>query len=146
MSRALLTLLLLCSLVACDSKRQELVDPEIVERDGIEYLARSTEPLTADVMQWRKNGQPQTQYTLIDGKREGLFRKWHNNGQLGGEGYYVKDKEEGLYRSWWENGQLAGEENYVNGKREGLIRSWHRNGQLDWDRNYVNGECVSGCE
>ena len=85
MKKTLLTVLLLCSLVACDSKRQELVDPEIVEgkrqelvdpeivrRDGIAYLARSTEPLTADVVERDENGQLRAQYTFIDGKGEGV--------------------------------------------------------------------------
>lgn len=126
MKKTLLTLLLLCSLVACEGKRPELVDPDVVMRDGIAYLARSTEPLTADVVRWYENGQLLEQYTMIDGKKEGLSR-W-----------------------WWENGQLATEDNYANGKKEGLSRSWYyesgdswyESGQLVYEENYVNGKKV----
>ncbi|GAG82276.1 unnamed protein product, partial [marine sediment metagenome] len=80
MKKTLLIVLLLCSLAACDSKRQELVDPEIVERDGLIYLAGSTEPLTADVVNRDENGQLRSQHTFIDGKLEGFVRLWHENG------------------------------------------------------------------
>jgi antitoxin component YwqK of YwqJK toxin-antitoxin module len=145
MNRRLLTLLLLCSLAACESKRQELIDPEIVERDGLEFLARSTEPLTADVVRWHDNGQLAEQYTVIDGKKEGLHRWWFNTGQPEIEDNYVNGKKEGLshYLTW--DGQIV-ETNYVNGKREGLYRKWYENGQLEIERTYVNDECVAGCE
>ena len=57
MIKTLLTLLLLCSLAACESKRQGLVNPDIVKRNGLVYLARSTEPLAADLVGWHENGQ-----------------------------------------------------------------------------------------
>ena len=115
---------MICSLAACESKRQELADPEIVERDGIEYLARSTEPLTADVLQWHEDGQLRRQFTVIDGKREGLDRWWHVNGQLKVERTYVTGEQDGLARLWHENGRLWAERTYVNGKQNGLYQAW----------------------
>ena len=118
---------MLCSLAACASKRPELVDPEIVERDGIVYLAGSTEPLTADIVVFFEDGQLENQLTVIDGKPEGLGRKWHENGQLAREANFFNGKVEGLSRYWYKNGQLENEINYVNGEREGLSRSWYEN-------------------
>lgn len=138
--KKLLALFLLFSLAGCE--RQALNDPDIVKRDGLTFLAHSTEPLTADVMEWHENGQPYTQFTVIEGKVEGLWRRWHENGQLKEEVNVVNDKREGLYRRWHENGQLDSEVNMVNDKAEGLYRRWHENGQLKEERTYANGKRV----
>ena len=121
MKKALLTILLLCSLVACEGQRPELTNPDIVERDGLLFVARSTEPLTADVVRWHENGQLDEQHTLIDGKREGLWRSWYVNGQLEVEKTYINGKQEGLRRLWHENGQLWAEGNYANSGRDGPL-------------------------
>ena len=47
------------------------------DHDDLWYLAGSTVPLTADVVEWHKNGQLKTRHTLIDGKEEGLYQSWY---------------------------------------------------------------------
>lgn len=55
---------LICSMVVYADRRLELVDPDLVTRNGITYLVGSSEPLTADVTFWNKSGLLRTQFTL----------------------------------------------------------------------------------
>jgi antitoxin component YwqK of YwqJK toxin-antitoxin module len=153
-----LILILLCSLTACVGKRQELVSPEpqelalaeipelvdpaIVDRDGITYLADATEPLTAHISMWNEGARLTERFTVKEGMREGLYRLLWEDGQLLREGNYLKGQYAGTWRRWYRNGQLEHERNYVNGKREGWYRTWFENGQPKIEFNFVNGEVV----
>jgi antitoxin component YwqK of YwqJK toxin-antitoxin module len=119
--------------------REKLVDPKIFNRGGLMYLARSEVPLTADVVFWYDSGQLNRKYTVINGKREGLFRMWHNNGQISQETTYRDGKREGLFRSWWTDGQIRIETTFKNDKIDGLKREWFKNGMRKEESTYENG-------
>ena len=138
----LLTLLLLCVTLIGHAQELPVYKGEVMERNGLSYKPFSNDPLTAKVEQYYENGQLKHLYTVIDGKKEGLYQEWHENGQLETKVTYVNGKREGLQH--WYNKDIPRVINhtvmYVNGKREGLDRLWHKNGQLFWEVTYVNGK------
>lgn len=61
-----------------------------------------------------ENGQPRTEYTVKDGKKDGLVQHWYPNGQPKSE-YTIKDgKKDGLSHFWFKSGRLS-TSNYVDG-------------------------------
>jgi len=128
MKRLVLIAVLLCSLAACEGRLPKLVDPQVVERGGLRYLARSTEPLTAYVEVWHENGQLKEQYSVIDGMIYYSYRSWHENGQPKEQYSVIDGKIEGLRNSWYENGGLDTESIYSNGKMTSSV-GFYENGQ-----------------
>ncbi|MEH6517276.1 MAG: hypothetical protein V7742_11360 [Halioglobus sp.] len=140
------TLLILATLTACENKPPVLTDPVVKERDGLLYLAKSTEPLTAEVQRWHDDGgYMKKHYIVIKGKREGLYQSWWSAGAIHIERNYANGKLEGLSRSWhpdlhpW-NHQQNTESSYTSGKKDGLSLEWYPNGKLASQNNYVNGK------
>ncbi len=80
--------------------------------------------------------------TMINNKKEGLYRLFHANDNIKIECNYVNDKKEGLYQEWNISGQKIMECNYINDKKEGLYKEWsNRIGHGGWERiecNYMN--------
>lgn len=121
------TLIILTLLVACG--KQTLTNPKVVTREGLEYLAESEQPLTADIVMWYDNGQLEKKYTLINGKKEGLEQRWNTNGRLSREINNKSGKKDGLVRAWDANGRLT-EDHWRNGEHTWPRREWYSNGQL----------------
>ncbi|MGY8892458.1 MAG: toxin-antitoxin system YwqK family antitoxin [Pseudomonadales bacterium] len=146
--RLITTLLTLCFVLMGCNKELPVFDGEVLKRDGLLYKPDSTVPLTAKVEHFHENGQLKTQYTAIEGKREGLVKDWYENGQLYTESTWVKGELNGVYRNWRENGQLRQELPYVNGELEGLGNFWRENGQPLTPKCYKAGEetDMSYCE
>jgi antitoxin component YwqK of YwqJK toxin-antitoxin module len=142
------TLLTLCFVLMGCNKELPVFDGEVLKRDGLLYKPDSTVPLTAKVEHFHENGQLKTQYTAIEGKREGLVKDWYENGQLYAESTWENGELDGLYRNWRENGQLRQELPYVNGELEGLGNFWRENGQPLTPKCYKAGEetDMSYCE
>jgi antitoxin component YwqK of YwqJK toxin-antitoxin module len=76
---------------------------------------------------WHENGQLMEEFTMIDGKHEGLYQLWHENGQLMEKSYYVNGEYDGVFEMWYENGQLEKRCIYENGKIQ-EYESWDENG------------------
>ena len=142
------TLLTLCFVLMGCNKELPVFDGEVLKRDGLLYKPDSTVPLTAKVEHFHENGQLKTQYTAIEGQREGLVKDWYENGQLYTKSAWVKGELNGVYRNWRENGQLRQELPYVNGELEGLGNFWRENGQPLTPKCYKAGEetDMSYCE
>ena len=101
----------------------------------------------------KRTGNKILEYKIVDGLKNGLYRKWYPNGKsfLSGkffnddttgkwtywyeneqkekEGIYKDNKEDGLWTSWYENGHKKSEINYIKGSREGLMTEYHDNGE-----------------
>ena len=142
------TLLTLCFVLMGCNKELPVFDGEVLKRDGLLYKPDSTVPLTAKVEHFHKNGQLKTQYSAIEGKREGLVKDWYENGQLYTESTWMKGELNGVYRNWRENGQLRQELPYVNDKLQGVGNFWRENGQSLTPKCYKAGEetDMSYCE
>jgi antitoxin component YwqK of YwqJK toxin-antitoxin module len=61
-----------------------------------------------------ENGEPKSEYTVKDGKKDGLVKEWYSNGKPKSE-YTIKDgKKDGSSHFWFKSGRLS-TSNYVNG-------------------------------
>ena len=144
--------------------RGRVPSPEIL-------LLKSTNKPISGVVYIDVHQKPRQEFSLKDGKLDGLSRGWHENGWLALEKNYTDGKEEGLCRYYWgphrevagsfidETGlivdeyeevpyankanQLKFEVNFKDGKADGLFRAWHENGQLKEERNFNDGKEIS---
>lgn len=66
----------------------------------------------------------------------GLSKEWYDNGNQKSETYYVDDEKYGLCKNWYENGNQESETNYVDGKKKGKITTWTPEGEVNKDGNY----------
>ena len=134
------SLLLFVFLAGCEQPL-EVYSGTPLERDGLYYAKNTNTPLTAKVETYYDKGQLEIEYTVIEGKQEGLYRAWHENGQLQIEVNFVGGNLEGLVRAWYENGQLRREVNYVNGLREGRQTGYKEDGTKNpFDSCFKAGE------
>jgi len=65
------------------------------------------------------NGQVEAECRIVDGRREGPYRRFHPGGQLAEEGLYVAARREGAWRFFEPDGTL-------DASRSGLYRSGKR--------------------
>ena len=66
--------------------------------------------------QWYKNGQPQFEMKLKDGKLHGKSATWYENGQIKSEVYYTHGVKDGTSKEWDKEGNLISEQVYNMGE------------------------------
>jgi antitoxin component YwqK of YwqJK toxin-antitoxin module len=66
--------------------------------------------------QWYKNGQPQFEMPLKDGKLHGRSVKWYENGQIKSEEHYIKNVENGTFKEWDKEGNVISKQVYDMGE------------------------------
>lgn len=102
------------------------------------------------VKMYRKNGDLETMYQLIDGQKQG--DEWSY--------YERKNREEelkpllqinwhddeifGVVRTWYPNGVLESEKDMVGNKKQGKLLAWYEDGSLMMIEEYENEILVSG--
>ena len=89
----------------------------------------TTQPIQNGLL-FYPNGKKRCEFSIINGKLEGLYTDWYDSGQKAIETIYVNDKREGMYTQWYESGQKFFELTYTNGKEDGYYRKWYENGEL----------------
>lgn len=77
-------------------------------------------PFTGKTISKYPDGQIKTNWTYINGKREGLGEGYYENGQLKEKGTYKDNRPEGLSEVYYENGQVKTKINFKDGKRVGV--------------------------
>ena len=77
--------------------------------------------------------------TIVNGKRNGLFKKWYTNGVLCVKTKYKNNIIVGEYVSWYDNGKPECSFFCENGQFNGVYRTWWRNGQLNRELFYEKG-------
>lgn len=79
--------------------------------------------------QYDDNGKlKRTQIRSKDNPYDYLETAYYPNGQISHTSTLVNSKREGLYKAWFEDGQKQSEIPFVNGKRHGMSYSWNENG------------------
>ena len=96
--------------------------------------------MTEVIKTYYENGNLKKKYTLVNGKREGLYQYWDENGYKLLETSYLNGKENGLNREWHLNGKIWWEATFVNGKIEGIQQEWWENGQKMIECTFVAGK------
>ncbi len=76
--------------------------------------------------------------TIINNKKEGLYRSFDFNNNIKIECNYVNDIKEGLYKEYYKSGDIKIECTYMNDKKEGLCKKWYDNKEKFYECNYVN--------
>ena len=88
------------------------------EIDGIFYTKDTSEPYSGKVFSLYKNGNIESEWTLKNGRLDGLYKLWYKSG-----------------KKWLQN-------TYKDGKLDGLSIYWDRKELLDTKRTYKNGELI----
>ena len=60
------------------------------------------------VIEYFPNGNIKLEYTVIDGKKNGLYQEWYENGNKKYVYNYLNYCLDGLVEYWYENGQKYG--------------------------------------
>ena len=116
MKNHLIISLLLLSVGFC---QQEYNANNLNEIDGVFYTKDTNEPYSGTVFSLYENGNIESEWTLKDGRLDGLYTLWYKSG-----------------RKWLQN-------TYKDGKLDGLSIYWDRKEQLDTKRTYKDGELIS---
>jgi antitoxin component YwqK of YwqJK toxin-antitoxin module len=82
----------------------------------------------------------QAEYTLSNGKMEGLLKVYYSNGNLKRTGFYSKGKQNGIFKEYDESGALVSEYTMSNGEFNGPSKDYHLNGKIKNIEFYVNGK------
>ena len=82
---------------------------------------------------WRTfyNDGTKHEETVMSGS--GTSRTWYANGAKQSEVSVVDGKKQGMFVSWYPNGKQKDEVPYVDGVREGKTHEWHENGKLKFE-------------
>uniref|UniRef100_A0A6C0EAF7 MORN-repeat protein n=1 Tax=viral metagenome TaxID=1070528 RepID=A0A6C0EAF7_9ZZZZ len=122
-------------------------------------------------IEWYENGSKRTEYTLVNGKIDGIYKYWWDNGNLhimntmsngilDGETRvyytngkinilrnYVNNVMNGDYYEWYNNEKIKIKCTYINEKKDGTEETWYENGNrkfvCDFKNGIHHGRCIS---
>ncbi len=83
------------------------------------------------------------EYFMLNGKKEGEYKRYYKNGQLQLIGTYINGNEEGEEKWFYKNGQLWIICNYINHILEGEYKEYHESGELEKIYIYGNGKILN---
>jgi len=66
--------------------------------------------------QWYKNGQPQFEMPLKNGKLHGKLVRWYENGQKKSEKHYINNVKHGTFKEWDKEGNIISKKVYEMGE------------------------------
>ncbi len=92
----------------------------------------------SDIPYKRYFGFREDEETLVDGKRNGLFRSYYRNGQVKIECNYVNGEINGLHQTWYKSGEKHEECTYVDGKKHGIYQKWLKCGEKWFEITFAN--------
>jgi len=78
-----------------------------------------------------ENTKPYEVYSMIDNKKEGVYKRFYPTGQLWSECYYKNNERDGKFVVYYDNGNILRICNYDNGKLEGEDKSYNKDGQIN---------------
>jgi antitoxin component YwqK of YwqJK toxin-antitoxin module len=86
------------------------------------------------------DGTTMAEYTLANGKLNGILKTYYENSNLKMTGNYVNGIENGLFKEYDENGNLVVEYLKLNGELNGTLKVYYTNGKLKKLKNYLKGK------
>ena len=102
----------------CSKKELEPVDEtSIIEKNGV-YYTKDKKPYSGQVSSLYENGSMKSEWTLKNGKLDGLYKLWYKSG-----------------KKWFQK-------NYKDGKLDGLSIFWDREEFLDTEKTYKDGKLI----
>jgi len=81
------------------------------------------------------------EYYVVNGKKEGVYKKYTPDGNIRKTCYYVNNQINGEYIKYYRNinGTVYNITNYVDGIKHGKTIYYHENGNIETEASYVNG-------
>ena len=114
--RYLLIALFLIS--GCSKKELESVnETSLIEKNGV-YYTKDKQLYSGQVSSLYENGSIKSEWTLKNGRLDGLYNLWYKSG-----------------KKWFQK-------NYKDGELDGLSIFWDREEFLDTEKTYKNGELI----
>ena len=114
--RYLLIALFLIS--GCSKKELESVnETSLIEKNGV-YYTKDKQPYSGQVFSLYENGSIKSEWTLKNGRLDGLYNLWYKSG-----------------KKWFQK-------NYKDGELDGLSIFWDREEFLDTEKTYKDGELI----
>ncbi|MCZ2129100.1 MAG: hypothetical protein LC109_02420 [Bacteroidia bacterium] len=86
------------------------------------------------------DGTTKAEYTLVNGKLNGILKTYYENSNLKKTGNYVNGIENGLFKEYDENGNLEAEYSMSNGEFNGSLKTYYSNGKLKKSGSYLKGK------
>ena len=109
--KKLYTLLPLFMIFGCSSP--ESINQDLLnKKDGVFYTKDTNEPYSGTVFSLYDDGNKESEWTLKDGRLDGLYTLWYKSGRKWLENTYKDGKLDGLITTWYENRQKKEEETF----------------------------------
>ena len=118
----------------------------LVWKDGLRYAPDSDKPYSGVAVEYYENGQKSSEFSVKDGKKDGLNTEWYENGQKSIEGTYKDGKRERKWTHWSPDGKESSELIYKDGKAwDGVAmgvsyKNWIKHGVMEKVESYKNGK------
>ncbi len=148
-----LVILMLSSLFACSSKKEEkatnslrpipskwvdATDNKLTQHQ--DTLFYNLQKFSGYLFQLYPSADTALVISFIDGVQEGITRKWYDNGQLAESRLYVQGKKEGVHQAWWQDGKPKFIFEVSDDAYTGELKEWYSTGQLAKEFHYKNGQ------
>ena len=102
----------------CSKKELESVnETSLIEKNGA-YYTKDKQPYSGQVFSLYENGSIKSEWTLKNGRLDGLYNLWYKSG-----------------KKWFQK-------NYKDGELDGLSIFWDREEFLDTEKTYRDGELI----
>ena len=102
----------------CYKKELESVnETSLIEKNGV-YYTKDKQPYSGQVFSLYENGSIKSEWTLKNGRLDGLYNLWYKSG-----------------KKWFQK-------NYKDGELDGLSIFWDREEFLDTEKTYRDGELI----
>ena len=102
----------------CYKKELESVnETSLIEKNGV-YYTKDKQPYSGQVFSLYENGSIKSEWTLKNGRLDGLYNLWYKSG-----------------KKWFQK-------NYKDGELDGLSIFWDREEFLDTEKTYKDGELI----
>lgn len=113
---------------------------------GIKYFENgkmeSSIKLDGLCMEWYDTGKKQAEYTLKNGKQNGVFTQYYSNGNIEKTGNYQAEKEIGLWKWYFESGKPQQEQVFDTQSKLINERAYYNSGQLKVEGWYNEQEIL----
>jgi len=80
------------------------------------------------------------EYTLVDGKKDGLDKKYFDDGKIAAEIPCKDGKPDGLCKYYYEPGGLRFEKTFKSGVQEGPVKEYDGAGKVISEKAYIKGK------
>lgn len=86
------------------------------------------------------SGKKALEFEVMNGMRNGIFRRYYESGALFLDMTYVNGRSDGRLQEFYQDGKPATDEHYICGERFGAGRYYYANGRLRAELNYYDSD------